>query len=82
MPTLFLVASNVPLGYAGVNILPRVPIKYRGTITWSWGRITVGAEKNRQFFILQVLNFYQDIDEKTDILSYKMQSGNNIKAKC
>ena len=29
--------------FAGVNILPFDRIKYPGTITWLWGRITVGA---------------------------------------
>ena len=46
---------------SGVNILPRVPIKYRGTINLSWGRI------------LQVLNLYQAISEKAEILPFKLK---------
>ena len=45
----------------GVNILPRVPMKYRGTINLSWGRI------------LQVLNLYQAISEKAEILPFKLK---------
>ena len=38
------------LNVAGVDILPFGRIRYPGTISWLWGRITGGVLQHQQFF--------------------------------
>ena len=43
---------------SGVNILPFDRMRHPGTITWSWGRITADAKRQKTFFEIFFTVYY------------------------